>query len=68
MPVMRTFVFGIVIAALGSLAACHSKPPIETAADAVDDRYGIPPFSVPTHMLKSDGFLINGLLPAQPYD
>jgi hypothetical protein len=67
MPVMREFLFGIAIVALTSLAACRSAAPIDKAA-AVDDRYGVPPFSVPPDLLKSDGFMTNGLLPAQPYD
>jgi hypothetical protein len=67
MAVVRKFLFGVAISALTLLAACKSVAPVD-AAVAVDDRYGIPPFSVPPHLLKSDGFMSNGLLPAQPYD
>lgn len=52
---------------LCALAACTSTPPPKTAAD-IDAQYGIPPETVPSYMLKPDGLMNNGLLPAQPYD
>ena len=67
MAVMREFLFHGAIVAMTALAACKStKAP--NSAESIDDQYGIPPLSVPSHMLKSDGFMSNGLLPAQPYD
>jgi hypothetical protein len=58
---------GAVIAATGTLAACNMVPPPKTATE-IDSQYGIPPGSVPAYLLRPDGLMINGLLPAQPYD
>ena len=49
------------------LAACSLEPPAQNAA-GLDDQYGIPAGSVPPSMLKPDGSMSNGLMPAQPYD
>ncbi len=62
----RKFLVGIAIAATMTLTACSSVRPIDNAS-AKDDRYGIPPYSVPSTMMKPDGFMTNGLSPAQPY-
>jgi hypothetical protein len=56
-----------VIAATATLAACNFMPPPKTAAE-IDDQYGIPQGSVPSYLLRPDGLMTNGLLPAQPYD
>ena len=62
---------GVAIAAVTifALAACTSAPrDWGNSATAIDAQYGIPPDSVPTYLLKPDGFMTNGLLPRQPYD
>jgi hypothetical protein len=63
------FVFSVAIAATTAfaLSACTTSPPPKNATE-IDDQYGIPAGSVPPYMLKSDGVMSNGLLPAQPYD
>jgi hypothetical protein len=60
---------GVAIAATTTLAlaACTSSPPGSNPI-AIDEQYGIPPGSVPSSMLRPDGLMTNGLLPAQPYD
>jgi hypothetical protein len=60
---------GVAIAAMTTLAlaACTSAPPGNDPI-AIDAQYGIPPGSVPSYMLRPDGLMTNGLLPAQPYD
>jgi hypothetical protein len=63
----RTSLVGAVIAATASLAACSSASPPKTATE-IDDLYGIPAGSVPSYLLRPDGLMTNGLLPAQPYD
>ena len=50
-----------------ALAACDSGPPPHDAI-GIDDLYGIPAGSVPPELLRPDGLMTNGLLPAQPYD
>jgi hypothetical protein len=55
-----------VVIGLG-VAACTSTPPGNDPI-AIDEQYGIPPDSVPPWMLRPDGLMTNGLLPAQPYD
>jgi hypothetical protein len=59
----------IAIAALTTLAlaACDLAPPPHDAI-GIDDQYGIPAGSVPSYLLRPDGVMSNGLLPAQPYD
>jgi hypothetical protein len=54
---------GTAFAAVAILTACTS-PKSPTSVDA---KYGVPPYSVPSDMMKPDGFMTNGLLPAQPY-
>jgi hypothetical protein len=58
---------GLAIATMTLLSACNSGPPAKSAAD-IDDQYGIPPSSIPPDLLKPNGEMNNGLLPAQPYD
>jgi hypothetical protein len=60
---------GIAIAAMTmlALAACTSGPR-PTDAIGIDAEYGIPAGSVPSYLLRPDGVMTNGLLPAQPYD
>jgi hypothetical protein len=60
---------GVATAALTTfvLAACTQAPPGKDAI-AIDAQYGIPPGSVPSYLLRPDGLMTNGLLPAQPYD
>jgi hypothetical protein len=60
---------GVATAAMTTFAlvACTSPPSGNSAAD-IDAQYGIPAGSVPSYMLKPDGLMTNGLLPAQPYD
>jgi hypothetical protein len=64
----KSFV-GVVIAAMMTLtlAACASGPPPHDAI-GIDEQYGIPAGSVPPYLLRPDGLMTNGLLPAQPYD
>jgi hypothetical protein len=50
-----------------ALAACTSGPPGNDPI-AIDGQYGIPAYSVPSDILRPDGLMTNGLLPAQPYD
>ena len=69
MPAFRSrkLSVGVAIAAITAVSACNTaKPPDD--ASGIDSRYGIPPLSVPVHLLESNGFMSNGLLPAQPYD
>jgi hypothetical protein len=60
---------GVAIAAMTTLALaeCTSAPPGNDAI-GIDAQYGIPPYSVPSYLLRPDGLMTNGLLPAQPYD
>jgi hypothetical protein len=69
MPAARPsrFSVGVAIAAMTALSACNTTKPSQDST-GIDDRYGIPPLSVPPHLLESNGFMSNGLLPAQPYD
>jgi hypothetical protein len=57
----------VAIAAMATiaLAACISAPPGNNAVD-IDLQYGIPVDSVPSYLLRPDGLMTNGLLPAQP--
>ena len=59
---------GVTIAAMTTIAlvACTSPPPGNNAVD-IDLQYGIPVDSVPSYLLRPDGLMINGVLPAQPY-
>jgi hypothetical protein len=59
----------IAIAAMTAfgLSACNFVPPPRNAWE-IDDQYGVPPGSVPPYLLKPNGVMTNGLLPAQPYD
>jgi hypothetical protein len=50
-----------------ALAACTAPPPANDPI-AIDEQYGIPAGSVPPYLLRPDGLMTNGLLPAQPYD
>ena len=63
----RKLLVGATIAATATLTACSNYPAPKTAAQ-IDDQYGIPAGSVPSYLLKPDGSMTNGLLPAQPYD
>jgi hypothetical protein len=63
----RKLLAGAVVAATATLASCATVPPPKTAVE-IDDQYGIPPGSVPSYLLRPDGLMTNGLLPAQPYD
>jgi hypothetical protein len=63
----RNLSVGAVIAATAMLASCSLVPPPKTATE-IDSQYGIPPGSVPAYLLRPDGLMTNGLLPAQPYD
>jgi hypothetical protein len=58
---------GTLILAMATLASCTTMPPPKTAIQ-IDDQYGIPAGSVPSDLLRPDGVMTNGLLPAQPYD
>ncbi len=64
------FVVRVAIAALTALApsACSTPAPPPNDPIAIDDQYGIPAGSVPPYLLRPDGVMTNGLLPAQPYD
>jgi len=59
------FRVGVAFAAVLILTACGSAPAKHSTS--IDAKYGIPPYSVPSDLLKPDGFMTNGLLPAQPY-
>jgi hypothetical protein len=63
------FVVRVAIAAMTALAlaACSTAPPPNDPI-AIDEQYGIPAGSVPPYLLRPDGLMTNGLLPAQPYD
>jgi hypothetical protein len=63
----RDLLVGAVIAATATLAGCSSGPTPKTAA-GIDSQYGIPVGSVPADLLRPDGSMKNGLLPAQPND
>jgi len=64
---MRTALFGAGAVVLGAimLTGC-SDPPFPNTVDTVDSTYGIPHGSVPAEYRQPDGWLKNGLLPAQP--
>jgi hypothetical protein len=65
------FVVRVAIAAMTAvaLAACTAgPPPPPNDPIAIDEQYGIPAGSVPPYLLRPDGVMTNGLLPAQPYD
>jgi hypothetical protein len=64
---LRSDLFGVGILALAAmlLAGC-SDPPFPNTPDEVDSAYGIPHGSVPAEYRRPDGWLKNGLLPAQP--
>jgi hypothetical protein len=55
---------GAVVLAI-TLTGC-SDPPFPDTPAAVDSAYGIPHGSVPAEYRRPDGWLTNGLLPAQP--
>ena len=59
------FRVGVAFAAVMILTACSSAPARHSTS--IDTKYGIPPYSVPADMMQPDGFMNNGLLPAQPY-
>jgi hypothetical protein len=67
----RQSLVGVAIAAITTLAlvACTTlPPPPHDDPIAIDAQYGIPAGSVPSYMLRPDGLMTNGLLPAQPND
>jgi hypothetical protein len=51
-----------------ALAGCSTTAPPPSDPIAIDEQYGIPAGSVPPYLLRPDGVMTNGLLPAQPYD
>ncbi len=64
------FVVRVAIATMTALtlAACSTTAPPPNDPIAIDEQYGIPAGSVPPYLLRPDGVMTNGLLPAQPYD
>jgi hypothetical protein len=66
----RKLMVRVAIAAMTALAAaaCMGPAPPPNDPIAIDDEYGIPAGSVPSYLLRPDGVMTNGLLPAQPYD
>jgi hypothetical protein len=64
------FVVRVAIAVMTALAAaaCSGTAPPPNDPIAIDEQYGIPVGSVPSYLLRPDGVMTNGLLPAQPYD
>ena len=63
---LRAILFGAGAVALAAMLAGCSDPPFPNTPDAVDSAYGIPHGSVPAEYRRPDGWLTNGLLPAQP--
>lgn len=57
----------IAVAAAFALAACSEGPPANDPV-GIDAQDGIPADSISPGMLKPNGTMNNGLLPAQPYD
>jgi hypothetical protein len=66
----RQSLVGVAIVSIATLmlAACTTVPPPPDDPIAIDAQYGIPAGSVPPYMLRPDGLMTNGLLPAQPND
>jgi hypothetical protein len=63
---IRVAWFGAGAVALAITLTGCSDPPLPDTPDAVDSAYGIPHGSVPAEYRRPDGWLNNGLLPAQP--
>jgi hypothetical protein len=63
---VRAALLGAGAVALGFTLTGCADPPLPNTPDAVDAAYGIPHGSVPGEYRRPDGWLTNGLLPAQP--